>query len=779
MLSHLKEAGVLDAAAGTEGAGPLRSLAIAKLDRRMFLAGAGVGLAALAAPAHAFEPWKTGGSDMPNGLVSDPLVFVTIDPDGTVTIVAHRSEMGTGAKTSLPMVLADEMGADWDRVRIVQAPGDEPRYGNQNTDGSRSMRHHIQTMREMGASLRLMLAEAAAERWGVGAGAVSVGVHEVREAMGGQTLGFGALAEAALARPVPAREALSFRDESEFRYMGREVVRIADLRGITTGSAVYGADIRLPGMKYAVIARPPVAGGKVASVNAAAALETPGVERVEQLEGGALPAGFGPLGGVAVIAGSTWAALDGRERLEIEWEAGPHGGYDSDAYRAMMEEMAGRDAAVVRDRGDWPAAKAAAARVFSQTYHQAHMAHASMEPPAAVADVRADSAEIWAPSQSPYDARKDVAKALGMEIEQVTLHVTLLGGGFGRKSKGDFVTEAALLSQRVGAPVLVQWTREDDIRHDYLHTTSVERLEAALDGDGKVTGWLHRSVAPTILSTFAPNPEAALPIELGMGLVDTPFATPALRCESAVAPAHARIGWWRAVSNVPHAFAIQSFAHELATELGRDHREVLLELIGPDRVIDAKAEGMPEDLWNYGEPYDGFPIDTGRLKNVLNVAADAIGWGSETPEGEGLGIAVHRSFVSYVAAAVRVKIDGGQVRVPEVHMAVDCGFAANPERIRSQMEGAAVMGMTATLHSAVTYKDGAAQQSNFNDYQMVRATNFPEKVTTHIIPHPFSVKSTGVGEPGVPPVPPAICNAIFAATGKRFRSLPIGEYIDV
>ena len=775
MLQYLKKCGV---SLGTQAQATGRAVMIRAIDRRLFLKGSGLALAAFASPAAAFEPWPTGGEAMPRGLVTDPLAFVAIDPDGTVTIMAHRSEMGTGVKTALPMVLADEMGADWGRVTVAQAPGDEPRYGNQDTDGSRSMRHHIQTMRQMGASVRQMLAEAAAARWGVGANAVRVGVHVVENPATGATLGFGDLAAEAMARPVPPREALTFKSEAEFRYIGKENIRPVDLRAITTGAAVYGADMRLPGMRYAVIARPPVAGGKLASYDATDALALPGVERVETLEGAALPGGFAPLGGVAVIATSTWAALEGRAALKITWDHGPHASYDSEAFSAEMAVTAGKPGKVIRDRGDYDAAKAGAARVISATYHQAHMAQAPMEPPCAVADVRDGEAMIWAPSQSPYTAREDIAKALGLDIGKVTVQPTLLGGGFGRKSKADFATEAAILSQRMGAPVLVQWTREDDIQNGYLHTTSAEHVEATVDAEGRVTGWLHRSVAPSILSTFAPDPGYQMPIESGMGHVDTPFATPNLRCENGQAMAHARIGWWRSVSNIPHAFAAQSFAAELAHELGRDQREMLLELIGPARVIDPKAEALPEDMWNYGEPYAQFPIDTGRLSNVLNVAADAAGWGAEMPAGEGWGLAAHRSFVSYVAAAVRVKIVDGLIRVPEVHMAIDCGFAANPERIRSQMEGAAVMGMTATLYSGVTFRDGAVQQQNFNDYRMARATNFPERVHTHIVAHPFSVHATGVGEPGLPPIPPALCNAIFNATGKRLRSLPIGETID-
>ena len=351
-------------------------LAATGLDRRTFLRGAAFTLAAVAAPAGAFETYWTGGEDMPHGLVTDPLVFVAIDPDGTVTLVAHRAEMGTGSRTSLPMVLADEMGADWARVKIVQAPGDETRYGNQDTDGSRSMRHHIQSMRQMGAAVRTMLARAAAERWQVEPSAVTVEVHEVVSPTG-ERLGFGELAEAAMALPVPPFEELAFRDEAEFRYIGKGNVPITDLHDITVGKAVYGADVSRPGMKFAAVARPPVVGGKATSYDATAALAVPGVEQVVELQGAPAPMIFAPLGGIAVVATNTWAALEGVGLLEIEWEAGPNGSYDSAAFRAEMEKTAGAPARVIRNQGDWDAAKAAAARTIERTYTQAHMAHAT------------------------------------------------------------------------------------------------------------------------------------------------------------------------------------------------------------------------------------------------------------------------------------------------------------------------------------------------------------------------------------------------------------------
>jgi isoquinoline 1-oxidoreductase beta subunit len=761
------------------GARPLaRAATIVRVDRRTFLTGSlASGFALAAIPAGAFEPYLVGGQDMPHGIITDPLVFVAIDPDGTVTITAHRSEMGTGSRTSLPMVVADEMGADWDRVRIVQAPGDEPRYGNQDTDGSRSMRHHIQSMRQMGAAVRTMLARAAAAEWQVDPSEVVVGIHEVT-GPGGRTLGFGELAAAAMALPVPPFEELAFKDEAEFRYIGKGNVTITDLHDITTGHAVYGADVSLPGMKVAVIARPPVVGGKAASHDAAAALAVPGVEAVIVLAGPSSPVFFAPLGGIAVVASNTWAALQGRDALDVQWEAGANGGYDSAAFRSEMEATAGKPGTVVRDQGDWDAAAAAAARTFTRSYNQAHMHHATMEPPAALANVTADGVEIWGPLQSPYGTRTTIAQVLGLDEAAVTVHTTLLGGGFGRKSKCDFAIEAALLSKEVGAPVRVQWTREDDIRHGFYHSTSVDRIEAALDGDGKVTGWNHRVVSTPIVSTFVADAAYLDVWEAGMGLTDLPFDVAAIRAENGPAPAHARIGWWRSVHNVPRAFAVQSFVAELAEDLGRDHRELLLELIGAPRQLDGSTMGLPDGFWNYGESGAEYPLDTGRLANVLNLAADAAGYGQDLPAGEGIGLAVHRSFVTYVAAAARVQVDAdGTVRVPQVDIAIDCGFPANPERIRSQLEGAAVMGMTLALHSAITFEDGAVVQSNFHDYEMVRSDNFPQKVKDHIVEHPFSVHASGDGEPGVPPIAPAIANGIFRATGKRLRDLPFGPAV--
>jgi isoquinoline 1-oxidoreductase beta subunit len=400
-----------------------------------------------------------------------------------------------------------------------------------------------------------------------------------------------------------------------------------------------------------------------------------------------------------------------------------------------------------------------------------------MEPPVAVAIVKGDKAEIWAPVQSPGGTREDVAKTLGIPEENVTVNVTLLGGGFGRKSKCDFALEAALLSKELGVPVKVQWTREDDVRHDFLHTVSVERIEAGLDKNGKVIAWRHRSVAPSIASTFAAGTVHQAPFELGMGLIDNPFEIANLQCENPEAAAHTRIGWFRSVSNIPRAFAVQSMVAEIAQATNRDPKDMLLELIGSPRIVNLSSV---KDPWNYGEPYDSYPIDTARLRKVVELVADKGGWGRSVPKGHGLGIAVHRSFVSYIATIVEVAVDDkGKLTVPRVDTAIDCGTYVNPERIQSQIEGAAIMGLSLAKYGEVTFKDGKVQQGNFDDHPVIRIDEAPAVTNVYIVPPPSpDTPPSGVGEPGVPPFAPALINAIFAATGKRIRAMPIGKQLE-
>jgi isoquinoline 1-oxidoreductase beta subunit len=753
---------------------------VENVSRRSILKGLGIaGGLVLAAPVmsrQAFAAYQTGAGKMPHGTVVDPRVFVAIASDGTVTIVAHRSEMGTGVRTSLPLIVAEEMEADWARVKVAQAHGDEAKYGNQDTDGSRSTRHYLIPMREIGASARTMLEGAAAKRWGVPATEVKAVNHEVVHSASGRRLGFGDLAADAAKESVPSVEGLKLKDPKDFRYLGKGEVSIVDLRDITVGAAQYGADVRLPGMKYAVIARPPVTGGKLVSFDSADAMKVSGVEKVMEIQGWPWPSKFQPLGGVAVIARNTGAAVKGRDALKVVWDDGANAKYDSAAYRTELEEAVRKPGLIVRKEGDVDAALKGADKVIVGEYYLPHLAHVSMEPPVAVANVRDGKAEIWAPVQSPGGTREDVAKTLGIPEDNVTVNVTLLGGGFGRKSKCDFALEAALLSKALGAPVKVQWTREDDVRHDFLHTVSAERIEAGLDKNGKVIAWRHRSAAPTIASTFAANAVHAAPFELGMGLIDMPFEIANIQCENPEAAAHTRIGWFRSVSNIPRAFAVQSMVGELAHATGRDQKEMLLELIGSPRIVNLDSV---KDPWNYGEPYDSYPIDTARLRRVVETVAEKGGWRRTVPKGHGLGIAVHRSFVSYIATIVEVSVsDKGKLTVHQVDTAIDCGTFVNPERIQSQIEGAAIMGLSLAKYGEITFKDGKVQQGNFDDFPVIRMDEAPIVTNVYIVPVDADTPPSGVGEPGVPPFAPALINAIFAATGKRIRALPIGKQLE-
>ena len=753
---------------------------VEKISRRGILRGLGIaGGLVLAAPVmsrQAFAKYETGAGKMPHGTVVNPRVFVAIASDGTVTIVAHRAEMGTGVRTSLPLIVAEEMGADWSRVKVQQAHGDEARFGNQDTDGSRSTRHYLQPMREIGASARTMLETAAAKRWGVPAAEVKAVNHEVVHAASGRRLGFGELAADAAKESVPAVEGLKLKDPKDFRYLGKGQIGIVDLRDITVGAAKYGGDVTLPGTKFAVIARPPVTGGKLKSFDATDAMKVSGVEKVMEVQGWPWPSKFQPVGGVAVIARNTGAAIKGRDALKIVWDDGPNGKYESSAYRKEIEEAARKPGLVVRKEGDVDAALKAADKVIVGEYYLPHLAHVAMEPPVALANVRDGKCEIWAPVQSAGGTREDVAKTLGIAEENVTVNVTLLGGGFGRKSKCDFVIEAALLSKAIGAPVKVQWTREDDVRNGFLHTVSAERIEAGLDKSGKVVAWRHRSVAPSIASTFAPNALHQAPFELGMGLIDMPFEIANIQCENPEAAAHTRTGWFRAVSNIPRAFAVQSMVGELAHATNRDQKDMLLQLIGSPRIV--KLDSV-KDPWNYGEPYESYPIDTARLRRVIEFVADKGGWGRAVPKGHGLGIAAHRSFVSYIATIVEVSVGAkGKLVIHRVDTAIDCGTFVNPERIESQIEGAAIMGLSLAKYGEITFKDGKVQQGNFDDFPVIRMDEAPLVTNVHIVPADADAPPSGVGEPGVPPFAPALINAIFAATGKRIRALPIGKQLE-
>jgi isoquinoline 1-oxidoreductase beta subunit len=696
-----------------------------------------------------------------------PSVYVGIQPDGQVIIVVHRSEMGTGIRTSLPMVLADELEADWKRVRIEQAIGDR-KYGSQNTDGSNSIVGFYQPFRQAGATARTMLESAAASKWGVPASECQAKNHEVVHAATGRKLGFGELASLAAQQPVPKPADLHLKSPADFRYIGKDVP-IADMDAIVTGQRAFGMDAKVPGMVYASIEHPPVLGSKATNVDDSETLKVKGVSQTVPIEGFKPPNYmFQPLGGVAVIADNTWAAFQGRKKLKIDWDLGPHATYDSVAYKKELQETARKPGRVERQVGDVDAAFAKATKTIEAEYYVPHLAHAPMEPPVAVADFKDGKVTVWAPTQNPQEVQTTVATAVGVKPQDVTCNVTLLGGGFGRKSKPDYCAEAAVLSKQLGKPVKVVWSREDDLRFDYFHFVAAMYMKAAVDEKGMPTAWLGRSVYPPMLSGSDKPSYGGLGF---MGWVDVPFDIPNFRSENGMAQGHVRVGWLRSVANIPHAFAVHSFIDELAANAGRDRVEYLLAALGSDRVIELGGGGRGgRGGATRANPY---PIDTARFKRVVEMAAEQSGWGKKkSGNGHGYGIAVHRSFLTYVASVVEVEVDGkGGIRIPRVDTVVDAGLVVNPERARAQFEGAAVFGTSLALMGEITSGDGRIQQSNFHNYPVARINEAP--LETHVTIVKSDAAPAGIGEPGVPPIAPAICNAVFAATGKRIRDLPL------
>lgn len=688
-----------------------------------------------------------------DGTTFAPNLFVQLKKDGKLILLCARSEMGQGIRTSLTSAIADEMEADWEYVSVEQATGNK-KFGNQNTDGSRSVRTILGPMRKMGAIAKAILIEAAAKKWQVSPSDCTAEMHYVFNKNNSKKLFFGDLVEEAMLIEIP--KDVKLKDKKDFKYIGKTLKSI-DIKEFTHGAATYGLDARLPNMKFAVIARCPSTFGTVKSFDKSEALKTSGVEAVFEVERVKRP--FGMLGGVAVVANNTWAAIQGRNNLEVVWDKGVNGKYNSKNYTQKLTNRVHTRAKVVPPtKGNVNTAFSKATKIVEATYQLPHLAHAPMETPNALAWVHDGKCEVWAPVQSPQSARAEAAAYLGIDVKDVTINVTFLGGGFGRKSKPDFVVEAVALSKKMNAPVQVVWTREDDIQHSYYHTTNAQYLKASLDKNGTVTGWLHRTAFPSINSTFMPGANYAAGWEIGQGMNNNPFEIANTRYENAKAEPFVRIGWLRSVCAIFHSFGINSFIDELANQAEKDPLQFKLNLIGEDRIREEKS------------PH---PLNTKRLKNVMNIAAKKANWGRKLPEGHGLGIAFYYSFFSYVASVVEVSVINDKVKVHNIWTALDCGMVLNRDNVLNQMEGAAVFGMSIALHGKITAKDGAIEQSNFHDYTMTRMYEVPPIDITII---ESDEAATGVGEPGVPPIAPAIVNAIFNASGKRYRTLPLSDH---
>ncbi|MCA0931921.1 molybdopterin-dependent oxidoreductase [Lutimonas saemankumensis] len=679
-----------------------------------------------------------------------PNLFVELRKDGSLILTASRSEMGQGVRTSLTSVIADEMDADWSKVSVVQAPGDDA-YGNQNTDGSRSIRTIYEPMRRMGAMAKAMLVSAAAEKWGVSEELCKTELHHVFRTGSNEKLFYGDLVEAAGKMPLPESPRLKSRDE--FIYIGKDLASV-DVADFVNGRSKYGLDIKVDQMIYANISRCPVTFGRAVSYDSSEAMKIPGVIDVREMKRIEKP--FGALGGVAVLAENSWAAIKGNEALTIEWDPGENESYSTKEFMDTLTRNVENKAKLIREEGNVSGAMQKADKIVEATYKLPHLVHAPMETPNATANVQEGFCEVWAPVQAPQLTRQEISDFLGLETEQVKVNVTFLGGGFGRKSKPDFVLEAVALSKMMGRPVQVLWTREDDIRHSYYHAISAQHLKASMK-EGKVTSWLHRNAFPSITSTFMPGVNHAAGFEFQQGMTNMPYEVENIKFENGEANAHLRIGWLRSVINIIHGFSVNVFADELAVAAQKDALEFRLNLIGSDRLYPSDNE---------------YKLDTKRLKNVLSKAAKNAGWGRKLPFGHGLGLAVHYSFYSYVASVVEVSVIDGNLKVHDVFTVVDCGTVVNKNTVKAQLEGAAIFGMSLAYYGNISTDQGSVEQSNFHDYRVLRMHESPN---VHVEIVESSKAPTGIGEPGVPVIAPAIVNAIFNATGKRYRNLPLSN----
>lgn len=663
-----------------------------------------------------------------------PNAWLRIDTDGQVTILVASSEMGQGVMTAIPMLVAEELNADWAKVKAEMAPAKpdyfNPSFGAQATGGSTAVRAYWAPVREAGAVAREMLVAAAAETWGVSEQACRAENGEVIHGASGRRLSYGALAVKAATLDVP--DVVFLKEPDEFQLLGKPMPRV-DAPAKVDGSAVFGQDVRVAGMLTATVLRCPVFGGKLKTLDARNTKKIKGVRGVLEIPSG-----------VAVVADGFWPARRGRDALKVTWDEGPNANLDSAEISRRLKEATRDPGTVARQEGDPEKAFAKAAKTVHAEYEVPYLAHACMEPMNCTAHVRKDDCDVWVPTQAQTSTQRTAAEITGLEPESIQVHTTFLGGGFGRRSEQDFIADAVQLSKAMDAPVQVLWTREDDLQHDYYRPATYNRFSAALDAEGVPVAWRHDIAGPSIFSRVVPHAvEGGIDRTSVEGAANIPYAIPNIEVTYTIVDPGVPVGFWRSVGSSQNAYVTESFMDELAAAGGKDPVELR------QRLLSEKP----------------------RHRGVLELAADKAGWGQDLPEGCYRGIAVAESFGSFVAQVAEISIDNdGAVRVDRVVCAVDCGMTVNPDTIEAQMQSGIVYGLTAALMGEITINKGHVVQNNFNDYPILRMDQMP-KIEVHI------VKSEqlpgGVGEPGTPPIAPAVTNAVFAATGTPLRRLPI------
>jgi len=700
------------------------------LSRREFV---GAGIAGAAGLVIGFYLPHKGAAEKES---FSPNAYLRITPDNKVTVVVARSEMGQGVRTALPMILAEELEADWKQIEIEQA-GASTLFGDQTTGGSASIRTTWDPMRKAGATAREMLISAAALTWGVPRSTCAAENGHIKHAASNRSLSYGDLVAKASTLPIPSD--VTLKQSKDYKIVGQRLARV-DSPAKVKGEAVFGIDFRMPGMKYAVLSRCPVIGGKVTSFDDKDSKKIAGVSYVGKISDSA----------VAVVAASAWGAMEGRRVLNVTWDEGPNKDLNTAAILASMKQAASKKGVNIYSAGD-PAK--VSGRKISAEYTLPFMAHAAMEPGNCTASYQGSKCELWAPTQVPQDCRDSVATAVGLDSDQVKVNVTLMGGGFGRRLEHDYAVEAALVSKAINSPVKVVWTREDDMRFSTYRPASIHQLAATLDGSGYPLALTHRLIAPSISGQKGqPVPNGVdpdLPDEAG-----PVYGIPNYSIEYVMTETPVPLGWMRSVYALQTAFALETFIDELAVAAGKDPVQFRLHLLEKD-----------QDL-----PYFTTMWKTSRMRGVLQLVADRAGWGKPLPAGRYRGLACFGCFQSYMAEVVEISMENDQPRVHRVVAAVDCGQIVNPSILEQQIQGGIVYGLANALRAKITIEKGRVMQGNFDDYAPLRMEETPV-VEVYAVP---SVEApTGIGEPSVPPVAPALCSAIYGATKKRIRALPI------